>query len=83
MPAAPASTTEPPDTPHSHGARTHVLTLKPRPFKSCVITFEPPEIQTCSAPQNDCLNLSFVNDSYVDSGKLAKNGQKRPFSFRE
>ena len=32
------------------------------PFAFCVITFEPIEVQTCSAPQNDRLNLSFVKD---------------------
>ena len=40
-------------------------------FVFYVITF-----QTCSAPQNDCLNLSFVKDIYVDGGNLARNGQK-------
>jgi hypothetical protein len=29
-------------------------------FAFCVITSEPIEVQTRSAPQNDCLNLSFV-----------------------
>ena len=29
-------------------------------FAFCVITFEPIEVQTRSAPQNDSLNLSFV-----------------------
>ena len=47
------------------------------PFAFCVITFEP--IETCSAPQNDCLNLSFVKDIYLDSGKLARNGRKTAF----
>jgi hypothetical protein len=42
----------------------------------CVITFEPIEVQTYLAPQNDCLNLSFVKDNYVDSRKLARNGRK-------
>ena len=36
-------------------------------FAFCVITFEPIEFQTHSAPQNDRLNLSFVKD------KLAEN----------
>ena len=27
-------------------------------FAFCVITFEPIKIQTCSAPQNDSLNLN-------------------------
>ena len=42
-----------------------------------VITFEPIEVQTCSAPQNDRLNLSFVKDIYVGGEKLARNGRKR------
>ena len=37
----------------------------------CVITFQPIKVQTCSAPQNDRLNLSFVKDIYVDGGNLA------------
>ena len=45
-------------------------------FAFCVITFEPIEVQTRSAPQNDRLNLSFVKDRYVDGGKLASNGGK-------
>ena len=44
-------------------------------FAFCVITFEPIKVQTCSAPQNDCLNLSFVKDIVVDCGKLAINGR--------
>ena len=27
-------------------------------------------------PQNDCLNLSFVKDTYVVDKKIAKNGRK-------
>ena len=45
-------------------------------FAFCVITFEPIEVQTRSAPQNDRLNLSFVKDIYVDGRKLARNGRK-------
>ena len=45
-------------------------------FAFYVITFEPIEVQTRSAPQNDRLNLSFVKDIYVDGGKLARNGRK-------
>ena len=33
-------------------------------------------LQTCSRPQNDCLNLSFLKDIYVDGIKLARNGLK-------
>ena len=35
-------------------------------FAFCLITFEPIMIYTCSAPQNDCQNFSFVKDTYVD-----------------
>ena len=34
-------------------------------FAFCVITFETIKIPTCSAPQNDRLNLSFVKDIHV------------------
>ena len=46
------------------------------PFAFCVITFEPIEVHTCSAPQNDRLNLSLVKENNVDGGKLARNGRK-------
>ena len=39
-------------------------------FVFCHITFEPIRIWTCSAPQNDRLNLSFVKDIRVN---LARN----------
>ena len=42
----------------------------------CAITFEPIEVQTCSAPQNDRLNFSFVKDIYVDGAKVARNSRK-------
>ena len=45
-------------------------------FVFCVITFESIEFQTRSAPQNDCLNLSFVKDMNVDGEKLARHGTK-------
>ena len=45
-----------------------------------VTTFEPIKIQTHSAPQNDCLNLSFVKDIYVDGGNLAIKGCKTAIS---
>ena len=41
-------------------------------FAFCVITFEPIEVQTCSAPQNDRLSLSFVKDICVDK-KVREN----------
>ena len=53
--------------------RRYVVTAS---FAFYVIIFEPIEVQTCSAPQNDRLNLSFVKDIYVDGGKLARNGRK-------
>ena len=37
-----------------------------------ICAFEPIEVQTRSSPQNDRLNLCFV-----DGGKLARNGRKR------
>ena len=45
-------------------------------FAFCVITFEPIKIQTCSASQNDRLNVSFVKDTYVDGEKVDRNGSK-------
>ena len=39
-----------------------------------VITFEPIMIETCSAPQNDRRNFSFVKDTNVDGKTLARNG---------
>ena len=47
-------------------------------FFFCIsgITFEPNKIQTCSAPQNESLNLSFVKDINVVSNKLARNCRK-------
>ena len=45
-------------------------------FAFCVITFEPIEIQTCSAPQNDCLNFSFVKDRHGNVEKMARKGGK-------
>ena len=48
-----------------------------------VITFEPINIQTCLAPQNVCLNLSFVNDVHVVAKKWPKVVLKRPFSIRK
>ena len=45
-------------------------------FAFCVITFEPIKVKTCSAPQNDRLNLSFVKDFYLVAKKMARNGRK-------
>ena len=40
------------------------------------IPIEPIKLQTHSASQNDGLNLSFVKDTYVDDGKVDRNGPK-------
>ena len=45
-------------------------------FSLCVITFEPIKILTCSAPQNDHLNLSFVKYIHVVAKKMTWNGGK-------
>ena len=43
----------------------------------CVITFEPIKMQTCSAPQNDRLNLGLVKDIHVVGGKMTRNCRKK------
>ena len=40
------------------------------------IAIEPIEIQKCSAPQNDRLDLSFLEDIYVYAEKLTRNCRK-------
>ena len=45
-------------------------------FAFCVITFEPIEVQTCSAPQNDCQNLVFVKDIKIVVEKMTRNRRK-------
>ena len=42
----------------------------------CVITFDQIKVQTHSAPQNDRLNFSFVEDIHVVREKKARNGRK-------
>ena len=46
-------------------------------FSFCVIAFEPIKILTCSAPQNDCLNFSFVKNKSWQ--KPTRNGHKVDF----
>ena len=46
------------------------------PFVFCVITFEPIEVQTCSAPQNDRQNLVFVKDIKVLVEQMTRNRLK-------
>ena len=50
--------------------------MKKEKIAFCVITFEPIKIQTHSAPQNDRLNFSFVKDTHVNGGNLARNSCK-------
>jgi hypothetical protein len=45
-------------------------------FAFFVITFEPIMISTCSAPQNDHLNYSFVKDIKVVVEKMTRNCRK-------
>ena len=45
-------------------------------FATCALTFDPVEIQNCSASQNDRLNLSFLKDIYVVGEKMARNCRK-------
>ena len=40
------------------------------------IKFEPIKMQKRSAPQNDRLNFSFVKDTYVYAGKMARKDGK-------
>ena len=44
-------------------------------FALCVITFEPIKIYTQLAPQNDCLNLSFMKDENIAGKKMTRNGR--------
>ena len=46
-------------------------------FAICVINFEPIKIQTCLAPQNDCLILNFVKNIHVVANKMTRSGLKR------
>ena len=41
--------------------------MKTEIFSFCVITFEPIVVQTRSAPQNDQLNVSFVENIYAEN----------------
>ena len=45
-------------------------------FAFCTIAFEPIEIWTCYAHQNDRLNLSFVKVTSMVGQKMAGNGCK-------
>ena len=45
-------------------------------FAFCVITYEPIEVQTFSAPQNHRQNLGFVKDIKVVVKKITKNCRK-------
>ena len=55
--------------------------MKNKYFKQySVVAFDPIEIFTHKAPQNDRLNLSFVKDIYVDGRNFARNGCKTAIS---
>ena len=45
-------------------------------FAFCVIIHEPIKIQTCSAPQNDRLDFSFMKDIHAIAEKMARKGRK-------
>ena len=45
-------------------------------FTFCVITVVPIMIKTCSAPQNDRLNFSFVKDFHIVGTNMARNCRK-------
>ena len=45
-------------------------------FAFCVIIVVPIMIQTGSAPQNDCLNLSFMKYFHIIGTKMARYGGK-------
>ena len=45
-------------------------------FVFYLVAFDPIEIQTCSAPQNDRQNLIFVKDIYEVGKKKTINGRK-------
>ena len=45
-------------------------------FVFYLVAFDPIEIQTCSAPQNDRQNLIFVKDVYEVGKKMTINGRK-------
>ena len=47
--------------------------------KQKYLLFKQIKIQTCLAPQNDHLNLSFVKDENTVGEKMARNGPKWPF----
>ena len=53
------------------------------PFAFCVTMFEAIEIQTCSEPQNDRLNLSFVKDNHVLGKKWLERVGKWLFISRK
>ena len=54
-----------------------VIALELEMFAFCVITFK--QIQTCLAPQNGCLNLSFAKDIHMIDGKWPEIIVERPF----
>ena len=45
-------------------------------FGNYMNIFHKTKVQTCSVPQNDRLNLSFVKDIYVVAKKMNRSGYK-------
>ena len=45
-------------------------------FVNYMNIFHKTKVQTCSVPQNDRLNLSFVKDIYVVAKKMTRSGHK-------
>ena len=50
-------------------------------FAFCVVTVVPIMIQTCSASQNDRLNLSFVKEFHIVGTKMPRNGHLSDANF--
>ena len=46
-------------------------------FAFYILTFEPIISKTCSAPQNDCHNLSFVKDEHTYGKKIVRKGSTK------
>ena len=55
--------------------------MKMEIFAFFAISFEPIKIETCLAPKNDCLNLSFVKHIYVVGKKRLEMVVKVPFAI--
>ena len=54
----------------------HFKTTSGNFFGNYMNIFHKTKVQTCSLPQNDRLNLSFVKDIYVVAKKMTRSGHK-------